>query len=164
MLAAANFKFTVNEGVVYGYFSATGLQALELHDGNVSAPLLLRSTPNPAWEQQLHQSLEQYFSGAVVSFSDIPLDFRVGTPFQKRVWRNTASIPYGESVSYGELAQRLNRPGAARAVGTALGENPVCIVVPCHRVLAAGNGLGGFSAGLHWKRRLLTLEGISFTE
>jgi methylated-DNA-[protein]-cysteine S-methyltransferase len=164
MLAAANFKFSVNEGMLYGYFSAAGLQALELRDGDATPPLLLHSTPNPAWQHTLHQNLELYFSGAVVSFSDIPLDFRVGTPFQKRVWRNTASIPYGESISYGELARRLNKPGAAQAVGTALGKNPVCIVVPCHRVLAAENGLGGFSAGLHWKRRLLTLEGISFRE
>jgi len=164
MLAAANFKFTVNDGALYGYFSSTGLQTLEFRDIDVAPPLLLHSAPNRTWGRILHNLFEIYFSGAAVSFKEIPLDLVSGTPFQQAVWRAATAIPYGECVSYGELAQRIGKPGAARAVGSALGANPVCLVVPCHRVLAANGNLGGFSAGLHWKRRLLNLEGISFTE
>lgn len=164
MLAAANFKFTVDDGALYGYFSSTGLQTLELRDVEVAPPMLLHSAPNRTWGRILHHLFESYFSGAVVSFREIPLDLGSGTPFQQAVWYAATAISYGEYVTYGELAQRIGKPGAARAVGTALGANPVCLVVPCHRVLAANGNLGGFSAGVHWKRRLLDLEGISFTE
>ncbi len=164
MLAAANFKFTMPIGFLYGYFSSTGLQTLELRDKDAPAPLLLHSTPNRIWGRSLHTLLERYVSGEVVSFVDIPLDLAAGTIFQQSVWCAAAETAYGTTVTYGELAQRIGNPAAARAVGTALGANPVCIVVPCHRVLAANHNLGGFSAGLHWKRFLLELEGIGFID
>lgn len=164
MLAAANFKFTVPKGVLYGYFSTSGLQTLELYDVGGAPPVLLHSAPNSVWGRTLHRLLEGYFSGVSVSFREIPLDLELGTSFQQKVWRAAAAIPFGKCVSYGDLAKRMAKPGAARAVGTALGANPVCLVVPCHRVLAANGKLGGFSAGLHWKRRFLTLEGIPFVE
>ena len=164
MLAAANFKFMLDDGSIYGYFSAAGLQGLVLHDAGVVPPVLLHSAPNRVWGRTLDSLFERYFSGVSVSFTEIPLDLESGTPFQQAVWRETAAIPHGGYVSYGELAGRIGKPGAARAVGTALGANPVCLVVPCHRVLTATGNLGGFSAGLHWKRRFLALEGIPFTE
>ncbi len=164
MLAAANFKFTMPIGCLYGYFSSIGLRTLELRDKDAPAPLLLHSTPNRIWGRTLHTLLERYVSGEVVSFADIPLDLAAGTTFQQSVWYATAEIPYGDAATYGELAQRIGNPGAARAVGSALGANPVCIVVPCHRVLATKGNLGGFSAGLHWKRFLLGIEGIGFEE
>jgi methylated-DNA-[protein]-cysteine S-methyltransferase len=81
-----------------------------------------------------------------------------GTEFNQRVWQELEKIPYGETISYGELARRLGKPKAARAVGTANGKNPIPIVIPCHRVVAAGGKLGGYGGGLPLKRRLLDLE------
>jgi O-6-methylguanine DNA methyltransferase len=95
-----------------------------------------------------------------------PLDLSRGTPFQQEVWRALLEIPAGETRSYGEIAARVGEPGAARAVGAACGANPIPVLVPCHRVLAAHKKLGGFSSGLKWKRLLLEREarraGIEF--
>jgi O-6-methylguanine DNA methyltransferase len=87
-----------------------------------------------------------------------PLDLSAGTPFQRSVWRELRRIRPGDTRSYLQLARALGRPRAARAVGGACGANPIPVLIPCHRVLASGGGLGGFSAGLPWKRRLLALE------
>lgn len=81
-----------------------------------------------------------------------------GTEFQKLVWKGISEIPYGQTRSYGELAKSIGRPKAVRAVGTACGKNPVSLFVPCHRVTGAKGGLGGFSAGLPWKKLLLAVE------
>ena len=90
---------------------------------------------------------------------DFPLDLSSGSPFQRRVWRVTQRIPYGRVRSYRWVAERVGGRRYARAVGLALGANPVPIVVPCHRIVASHGGLGGFTGGLRAKRRLLTLEG-----
>jgi methylated-DNA-[protein]-cysteine S-methyltransferase len=104
--------------------------------------------------------LEAYFAGALRRF-DLPLAPE-GTPFQREVWSALTAIPYGETVSYGELARRLGRPAASRAVGAANGQNPIPIVIPCHRVIGADGSLTGFGGGLAIKRRLLDLEaGVS---
>ena len=100
--------------------------------------------------------LEAYFAGALRRF-DLPLAPE-GTPFQREVWSALTAIPYGETVSYGELARRLGRPAASRAVGAANGQNPIPIVIPCHRVIGADGSLTGFGGGLAIKRRLLDLE------
>ena len=84
-----------------------------------------------------------------------------GTEFQRAVWRELSKIPYGETISYGELARRVGRPKGPRAVGQANGKNPIAIIVPCHRVVAS-NGLGGYGGGLAMKRALLALEGVSY--
>jgi O-6-methylguanine DNA methyltransferase len=105
------------------------------------------------------RQLGEYFAGVRRAF-DLPLDLR-GTPFQLRVWNALLRIPYGETRTYGQLAAALGQPGAARAVGAANGANPVGIIVPCHRVVAAGGGLGGFGGGLDRKRFLLALESAS---
>lgn len=83
-----------------------------------------------------------------------------GTPFQRRVWKGLTDIPYGQAISYGELARRIGMPGAARAVGQANGANPIPIVIPCHRVIAANGTIGGFSSGLAVKRQLLAHEHV----
>lgn len=88
---------------------------------------------------------------------DLPLALR-GTPFQRRVWAALRTIPYGETVSYGQLAERLGAPSASRAVGLANGRNPVGIIVPCHRVVGANGSLTGYGGGLDRKRRLLAFE------
>jgi methylated-DNA-[protein]-cysteine S-methyltransferase len=100
--------------------------------------------------------LEAYFAGALRRF-DLPLAPE-GTAFQREVWSALTAIPYGETVSYGELARRLGRPAASRAVGAANGQNPIPIVIPCHRVIGADGSLTGFGGGLAIKRRLLDLE------
>ncbi len=89
-----------------------------------------------------------------------PLDLSGGTDFQRRVWGALRRIGWGRTRSYGQVARVIGRPKAARAVGTACGANPIPVFVPCHRVLAADNRLGGFSGGLDWKRALLRREGI----
>lgn len=88
-----------------------------------------------------------------------PLDLSAGTPFQQSVWQALRRIPSGQSLSYGELAERVGRPRAMRAVGAAVGRNPVSIIVPCHRVLGAGGQLTGYAGGLWRKQALLQLEG-----
>ena len=100
--------------------------------------------------------LREYFAGERTDF-DLPLAFE-GTPFQRTVWRKLQEIPYGETISYGELAERIGKPKASRAVGSANGANRIPIVIPCHRVLAAGGKLGGFGGGLPTKEALLALE------
>lgn len=101
--------------------------------------------------------LEEYFTGRRRAFS-VPVRVEGGTPFQRAVWAALREIPYGGRVSYGELAARLGRPGAARAVGGACGRNPLPILIPCHRVTAAGGGMGGYTPGRDWKTLLLALE------
>ena len=108
---------------------------------------------------KLSQELAEYFAGRRREFS-IPLDLR-GTDFQRAVWRAIGAIPYGQTRTYGGIATDAGRPRAVRAAGTATGNNPVPILIPCHRVIAAQGRLGGFSGGLDAKRRLLALERAS---
>ena len=105
--------------------------------------------------------LAAYFAGELTGF-DLPLA-AVGTPFQQAVWRQLVGIPYGQTRSYGQVAQALGKSSASRAVGTAVGRNPWSVIVPCHRVLGSGGQLTGYAGGLDRKRRLLALEsgGIS---
>ncbi|MGI9605100.1 MAG: methylated-DNA--[protein]-cysteine S-methyltransferase [Acidimicrobiales bacterium] len=100
--------------------------------------------------------LDEYFAGDRDSF-DLPLD-PVGTDFQREVWAGLSRIPHGETSSYGALADKLDRPGAARAVGAATGANPISIIVPCHRLVGASGKLTGFAGGLDTKRWLLEHE------
>ena len=100
--------------------------------------------------------LQAYFAGELRDF-ELPLAAG-GTPFQQRVWRALCDIPYGETISYGELARRIGQPKAARAVGLANGQNPIAIVVPCHRVIGANGSLTGYGGGLERKRWLLAHE------
>ena len=156
---AANFRFDTQYGPIYGYLTTNGLRELRLPDPeNPIHPYLLHSRPNHILGRRLMQLLGDYFAGISVDLGEIPVDPGFGTPFQRAVWAAARTIPYGKNVSYGELAVQSGAPGASRAVGSALGRNPVCIVVPCHRVIAANGRLGGFAAGLDWKRRLLDLE------
>lgn len=100
--------------------------------------------------------LGEYFAGERTGF-DLPLAPE-GTPFQRQVWDALRAIPYGETRSYAELAREVGRPGAARAVGSANGRNPITVIVPCHRVIGSGGDLAGFSGGVERKRLLLDLE------
>ncbi|WP_353945660.1 methylated-DNA--[protein]-cysteine S-methyltransferase [Streptomyces sp. HUAS MG91] len=100
--------------------------------------------------------LNAYFQGELTSF-DLPLAL-AGTPFQRSVWEQLQRIPYGETRTYGELAEALGKPNASRAVGLANGKNPVGVIVPCHRVIGANGDLTGYGGGLDRKRRLLDFE------
>jgi O-6-methylguanine DNA methyltransferase len=113
------------------------------------------------WQDQVAQALENYFAGKPTDFASLPLDLR-GTPFQLRVWEELRKIPWGATISYKELAARVGNPKALRAVGQANGANPLPLIIPCHRVIAADGSLGGYSSGLERKRRLLRHEGVSF--
>lgn len=119
--------------------------------------------PEPGWQEsqggpvgETARQLREYFAGTRAEF-DLPLA-AAGTPFQRTVWRQLQQIPYGETISYGELARRVGNPKASRAVGSANGANPLPIVIPCHRVIAGNGTLGGFGGGLPTKQALLALE------
>jgi methylated-DNA-[protein]-cysteine S-methyltransferase len=124
-----------------------------------------RQAPDPSWERDptpfraLAKQLGEYFRGERRTF-DLSLAPQ-GTSFQLATWRALSTIPYGETISYAELARRVGRPAASRAVGAANGANPLPIVVPCHRVIGKDGSLTGFGGGLPTKRALLELEGAA---
>lgn len=137
--------------------TAEGLQEIRFADEAAPEP-----TPtDPAAQAILERAraqLTEYFAGARRRF-DLPLA-PAGTAFQRRVWAALREIPYGHTESYGELAARLGKPTAARAVGLANGRNPLPVVVPCHRVIGTDGSLTGYAGGLAIKRQLLELEGV----
>jgi methylated-DNA-[protein]-cysteine S-methyltransferase len=108
--------------------------------------------------RNLCSQLNSYFLGEKVIF-DEPIDFLTGTIFQKKVWQKVSQIPYGQVITYGAIAKQIGNPKAVRAVGRANGANPIPILIPCHRVVAAGGKLGGYGGGLEIKEYLLRLEG-----
>jgi methylated-DNA-[protein]-cysteine S-methyltransferase len=116
----------------------------------------LISNPGPCAEA--FRQLREYLDGRREEFT-LPLHL-AGTPFQQKVWEALTAIPYGETRTYGQIARAVGYPEASRAVGAANGANPLCIIVPCHRVIGAGGKLTGYACGLDVKRRLLALEGV----
>jgi len=106
----------------------------------------------------VEQELRKYYGGQKPDFSSVPLDFSEATPFRRKIWGAIQSVPYGETKSYAWIAKQAGKPGAARAAGQAVGDNPFAVVVPCHRVIASDGGLCGFGGGLEMKRKLLALE------
>lgn len=116
-----------------------------------------QATWSPLLFDDLRERLKVYLSGGKIAFPD-GLDLPAATPFQREVWETTRLIPYGETRSYRWVAEQIKRPRAARAVGQTLGRNPLPIIIPCHRVVASNDKLGGFSGGVEMKRHLLYLE------
>jgi methylated-DNA-[protein]-cysteine S-methyltransferase len=120
------------------------------------------ASPDPLWKQdrrvfgEVIDQLEAYFAGKLENF-DVPLAPE-GTPFQQKVWKNLCDVPFGETISYGELAKRIGNPNASRAVGLANGSNPIPIIIPCHRVIGSNGKLTGYGGGLPIKEKLLALE------
>jgi O-6-methylguanine DNA methyltransferase len=141
------------------------LRALDFGDYEERFARLLRvhygaSRPEPGRAPKaIHGALEAYFEGDLTAIDRVPVKTN-GTPFQLQVWQALRSIPAGRTSSYGELAARIGRPGASRAVGLANGSNPIGIVVPCHRVIGANGTLTGYGGGLERKRWLLAHEGV----
>ena len=117
------------------------------------------SAPQHPVLQQTQAQLSDYFAGKRTSF-DLPLDMRCGTDFQQAVWRALLKIPLGSTCSYGALSASIGKPAAVRAVGGAIGRNPLGIVVPCHRVIGANGALTGYTGGIGHKIALLQLEGV----
>ncbi|GAA1262190.1 methylated-DNA--[protein]-cysteine S-methyltransferase [Saccharothrix xinjiangensis] len=146
--------------------SPVGPLTLVAHRGALSGVYMTDQRHRPAQDTfgpegpgpfgEVTEQLAEYFAGERKVF-DLELDL-IGTPFQRTVWQALREIPYGETVSYGELAAALGRPSAARAVGLANGKNPVGIVVPCHRVVGSTGDLTGYGGGLARKRQLLDFE------
>jgi methylated-DNA-[protein]-cysteine S-methyltransferase len=120
------------------------------------SPRILES---PARLDEVRRELDRYFEGKLEDF-DVPLDWQLSRGFYRKVLRATARIPYGKTRSYGQMAKSAGSPRAVRATGTALGSNPLPIIVPCHRVLRTGGALGGYGGGLPTKEALLQLEGV----
>lgn len=170
MLAAAEAKticlgITTAEGEFAADYSPQGLVALHFPGGR-AAPIEPIS-PIPATVRQWHRlttvAVQAILSGrAPVELP--PFDLSRGTKFQQRVWLGMCRIKFGHTQSYGELAVAIGHPKAVRAVGGACGANPIPVLVPCHRVLAANNRMGGFSSGLDWKRKLHAVEKIRAIE
>lgn len=124
------------------------------HPGQLDAP----QRPDDPLLRAASAQLAAYFAGRSASF-ELPLDLH-GTEFQRHVWQALLSIGAGHTCSYRDIAKQLGSPAAMRAVGAAIGKNPLSVIVPCHRVVGAGGALTGYAGGIHRKRALLTLEGV----
>lgn len=151
------YKMASSIGPLYLVASRKGLQGIYWH----KQPLhLVKSLDRSCAEEKLLddtcRQLAEYFGGKRKRF-DIPVDLK-GTAFQKQVWQELAKIPFGQTLSYNEVAKRIKNPKAVRAVGSANGKNPVCIIIPCHRVIAADGSIGGYAGGINIKQQLLALE------
>ncbi len=150
-------------GVLHLAASEQGLAGVWFEDqrhlpAQISGPNAWPHAPGHALLEQAAAQLQAYFEGQSVTF-DLPLDLGAGTAFQQAVWQALRDIGRGQVLSYGELGRRIGRPSAVRAVGAAVGRNPLSIVVPCHRVLGQGGQLTGYAGGLERKRALLHIEG-----
>jgi methylated-DNA-[protein]-cysteine S-methyltransferase len=142
-----------------------GLAAIWFDDGDrqllldrLAREVSPRVLESPRATDDVRRELDEYFAGRRTAF-DLALDRRLMHPFAREVLTAIAKVGFGRVATYGEIAKRLGKPSAARAVGAALGSNPIPIVVPCHRVVGAGGKLTGYAGGLHRKEWLLTLEG-----
>ncbi|UTH14233.1 methylated-DNA--[protein]-cysteine S-methyltransferase [Macrococcus equipercicus] len=121
---------------------------------------VLLGSPADAHNRKYMDDLTNYFNGSLTAF-DWPFDLK-GTPFQQLVWEQLLTVPYGRTLTYGDIAARLNNSKAVRAVGGAIGRNPVMVAIPCHRIIGRNGKLTGFSGGLDIKRQLLDIEGIAY--
>jgi methylated-DNA-[protein]-cysteine S-methyltransferase len=153
--------------VIYTTVQSPIGELLLLGDGEVVHGLYMQAGRKPvriraAWQRDdsaladAREQLAEYFAGERTSF-DLPMQLN-GSAFQRTVWHALTAIPYGQTISYGELARRIGRPDLARAVGTANGQNPIAVSVPCHRVIGSDGKLVGYGGGLENKRLLLDLE------
>ena len=156
------YYFKMAKGTIEVLCSEKGVFSVRL--GSHSASKTKNNILKIKWQKELVSLFNKYVEGKPVDFSKIPLDLDRGTPFQRSVWNAAREIKFGRTLSYGELASKIGNPKASRAVGQAMGRNPVAIIVPCHRVIASDGSLGGFTGGLKWKRALLNLEKININD
>lgn len=155
-----------SEGVFLARYSKAGLCRLEFPSKAGAKPRAAGPTPPlhiQCWHELTVRALTRALAGQPAAELP-PLDFSAGSQFQRQVWQVLTGIGAGQTRSYAEVARAIGNPKALRAVGGACGANPIPVLVPCHRVLAAHQRLGGFSGGLGWKRTLLAREGIRISE
>jgi O-6-methylguanine DNA methyltransferase len=162
-----NAPIDTKEGKFIAIYSTRGLARLHFPncEGNqhgLTTDLRGVTRQMLQWHLTTTRAVEEVLAGRTPSALP-PLDLTSGTEFRQRVWDCLRQIATGETRSYAEVAAGVGQPKATRAVGSACGANPIPVLIPCHRVLAANRGLGGFSGGLEWKRKLLAIEGIRFT-
>ncbi|MFC1735694.1 methylated-DNA--[protein]-cysteine S-methyltransferase [Candidatus Hydrogenedentota bacterium] len=154
---------TVRNGLIHIKYSHEGLVGIDLRDSLKRPPSHRQDAPTglvkTLWLKDAISRLRSYFAKNDSRLEEIPFDFSTGSRFQKEVWEACRKIRFGEVRSYSWIAEKVGKPQSQRAVGQALGRNPLPLVVPCHRVIRADGGLGGFSAGLDIKRALLSIEG-----
>ena len=153
------------DGVFVAHYSATGLCGLNFPSGKNKSGIQSDADPLPrqvqSWHSTTVKALKQVLAGKAPETLP-PLDLSSGTNFQQQVWQALLKISCGQTLSYGEVAKAIGNAKALRAVGGACGANPIPVLVPCHRVLAAHQRLGGFSSDPNWKRTLLTREGVQW--
>ena len=162
MITFLELPVATNDGIFLAHYSEKGLAKIDFpskQNGRV-----LSTNPNATaqilrWHRATTDALKKVLAGRDAKNLP-PLDWTGKTEFQQAVWREMLKIPAGQTKSYGEIAGAIGKPKAVRAVGGACGANPIPVLVPCHRILAANKKLGGFSGGLEWKRKLLVREGI----
>lgn len=153
-----------NEGEFTAHYSANGLCQLDFPNNHRKANKS-SSEPSPQirrWHDLTARALRDALAGREPRDMP-PFDLSRGTDFQRQVWDVMRRIACGKTKSYAEVAAKIGKPNATRAVGNACGANPIPVLVPCHRVLAANHRLGGFSSGLDWKRKLLAIEGTHYS-
>jgi len=153
-MTAKSFKSVYDAPIGKMIIISDGESIIEIDHVNHDEPII--SNPDELCNLAAKQ-LDEYFAGARIEF-DLPLKTIKGTEFQKAAWQALTTIPYGETISYGEQAKRMNNPKAVRAVGGANGKNPFSIVVPCHRVIGANGTLTGYTGGMNRKEWLLDFE------
>jgi methylated-DNA-[protein]-cysteine S-methyltransferase len=151
-------RFATPLGAMVAVANGRHLTHLDFTDSR-NAPAIeadWREDPRSSLLRECARQMEEYFEGRRRRF-DLALE-PMGTPFQRRVWKEIARIPWGQTISYAQLAVRCGAPGSARAAGAATGRNPLAIVVPCHRIVGSGGALTGYAGGVDRKARLLALE------
>lgn len=158
----ASLPIETNDGTFMAHYSANGLAGLDFPSSRTSKfkPSASVTAEIKHWHALTTKGVKSVLKGQTPAELP-PLDVSGGTEFQQRVWEELLWIPCGETRSYGEIAKSIRKPKAVRAVGGACGANPIPLLIPCHRVLAANKGIGGFGGGLDWKRRLLAAENVT---
>ena len=158
-------QFEIKGNIWTTCFSSEGLMRLWFPGQFQNIEITQSEQPLPKTIKSQQTATQKWLSAYLNGKNSDPLatpslDLSCGTLFQQKVWQALLKIPYGQTQSYGQIASSINNPKAVRAAGGACGTNPIPLIIPCHRVLAANRKLGGFSGGLPWKKRLLALEGI----
>ncbi len=155
-------SLTTSEGEFTAGYSAKGLAELRFPSGRAEPVTNEKEIPAAihSWHRLTTAAVKAVLAGHAPAELP-PLDLSRGTKFQQSVWAALRKIKLGATQSYGEIAMSIGNPKAVRAVGGACGANPIPVLVPCHRVLAANQKIGGFSGGLEWKRKLLACEGVT---
>ncbi len=151
-------SFNSKFGTIYICANVNGISYLGWEDQNRPAPTPSCDLRVKSYLASAQDELIEYFAGSRKEFS-LPISLERGTDFQKKVWAELLKIPYGQVSNYSDIAQKVGSPKAVQAVGSANGKNPICLIVPCHRVIAKSGELSGYVAGANIKEALLNLEG-----